>query len=385
MKKILIFMLFGLFLLSTACGSQPKPQPAEADTTSADTTARLTLLFAGDLMQHITQIKAAALPDGSYDYTDCFALVRPEIETADIAIANLEVTMGGKPYRGYPCFCAPDEYLFAIRDAGFDVLLTANNHCLDSGRRGLERTVRMLDSLQIPYCGTYVDAEARRQRYPLLLEKKGFRIALLNYTYGTNGLRVQSPNVVNYIDTVQMANDIRQAQSLRPDAIIACVHWGIEYQLRPNAEQKQLADWLLRRGVTHIIGSHPHVVQPLEVRTDPATRTKHLVVYSLGNYLSNMYKQDTDGGLMVSLTLEKDSTTRLQSTAYQLVWVSRPAVSGRKVHRLIPTSYPDSLLGAGDRRLRRAFYDSARNLFQKYNREISETPTFRQSSTPTYH
>lgn len=380
MKKLLLITLLGLFLLSTACGShtQPAPNDIAADSAQTDTTARLTLLFAGDLMQHITQIKAAALPDGTYDYTDCFALVQPEIETADIAIANLEVTMGGKPYRGYPCFSAPDEYLFAIRDAGFDVLLTANNHCLDSGRRGLERTVRMLDSLQIPYCGTYVNAAERSRRYPLLLEKKSFRIALLNYTYGTNGLRVQSPNVVNYIDTVQIAKDIRAAQSLRPDAIIACVHWGIEYQLRPNAEQKSLADWLLNRGVTHVIGGHPHVVQPLEIRTDAATNEKHLVVYSLGNYLSNMYKQDTDGGLMVSLTLEKDSTTRLSTADYQLVWVSRPVVSGRKVHRLIPTSCPDSLLGTRDRQLRRAFYQSARNLFGRYNRDIHETPTFRK-------
>ena len=371
MKTPSIWILW-LFLLLPACQSRSNGHTAEAPTSAPDTTARITLLFAGDLMQHITQIKAAQMPDGSYDYTDCFAQVKPLIEEADVAIANLEVTMGGKPYRGYPCFSAPDEYLFAIRDAGFDVLLTANNHCLDSGQKGLERTVRMLDSLQIPYCGTYVNPQARTERYPLLIEKKGFRIALLNYTYGTNGLVVKAPNVVNYIDTTQMATDILAAQAQHPDAIIACMHWGVEYQMLPNAAQKQLTDWLFGKGVTHVIGSHPHVVQPMELRGEMGTEQAHVVAYSLGNYLSNMYKKDTDGGLMVTLELEKDSTVRLRDCHYQLVWVSRPASSGKKVHRLIPNSYPDEQLNASDRRLRHIFLNSARSLFGKHNRGISE-------------
>ena len=107
---------------------------------------RITLLFVGDLMQHQAQIDAARTPDGKYDYSSCFALVKEQISHADIAIGNLEVTLGGKPYRGYPTFSAPDEYLQAIKDAGFDVLLTANNHCLDRGKKGLERTIAQIDS-----------------------------------------------------------------------------------------------------------------------------------------------------------------------------------------------------------------------------------------------
>ena len=115
---------------------------------------RITLLFVGDLMQHDAQIKAAKTTEG-YDYSDCFQHVKKEISEADIAIGNLEVTLGGKPYRGYPSFSAPDEFLYAIKNAGFDVLLTANNHCLDRGKHGLERTAHLLDSLQIPFLGTY--------------------------------------------------------------------------------------------------------------------------------------------------------------------------------------------------------------------------------------
>ena len=277
-------------------------------------------------MQHQAQINAARTSTG-YDYSDCFKFVKEEINRADIAIANLEVTLGGKPYRGYPAFSAPDEYLFAIRDAGFDVLITANNHCLDKGKKGLERTLLMLDSLQIPHAGTYVNTESREQQYPLLLEKNGFRIALLNYTYGTNGIKVASPNVVNYIDKAVMAQDIEAARAQHPDALIACMHWGDEYQSLPNKEQKNLTDWLLQQGVTHIIGSHPHVVQPMELRTDSITGNQHVVVYSLGNFISNMSARRTDGGLLFKLELEKDSVTRVANCGYSLVWTSRPVLS----------------------------------------------------------
>lgn len=165
---------------------------------------KITLLFVGDLMQHQAQIEAARVGTSSYDYSSCFKHVKEEISAADLAIANLEVTLGGKPYSGYPAFSAPDEYLYAVKEAGFDVLLTANNHCLDRRKRGLERTVFMLDSLNIPHAGTYINKDKRSEDYPLLIEKNNFRIVLLNYTYGTNGIEVTPPNVVNYIDREQI-------------------------------------------------------------------------------------------------------------------------------------------------------------------------------------
>ena len=110
-------------------------------------------------MQHQTQIDAARTEDGTYDYTACFAKVKEQISKADLAIGNFEVTLGGKPYCGYPTFSAPDEYLAAIKDAGFDLLLTANNHCLDKGKKGLERTILMLDSLRMTHIGTYLNDE----------------------------------------------------------------------------------------------------------------------------------------------------------------------------------------------------------------------------------
>lgn len=333
---------------------------------------RVTLLFVGDLMQHDAQIKAARTPDG-YDYSDCFKYVRQEISAADVAIANLEVTLGGKPYRGYPAFSAPDEFLYAVKDAGFDVLLTANNHCLDRGKRGLERTAQMLDSLQIPFLGTYRTSQERESRYPLLIQKNGFRIALLAYTYDTNGLRPSEPNVVNYIDRDLIKADILRARRMRPDVIIACMHWGIEYRSLPEKAERQLADWLIGQGVDHVIGSHPHVLQPMEVKQDEHTPAKHLVVYSLGNFISNMSKRKSDGGAMVKLELVKFfGLPQLKSCAYSLVWTSRPKLSGKSNFELYPASLVGKPIKNEELAPFRTFLEDSRSLFEKHNVGIKE-------------
>ena len=308
-------------------------------------TQQLKLLFVGDLMQHQAQIDAAHRPDGSYDYTHCFSLVRERIEKADVAIGNLEVTLGGKPYRGYPQFSAPDEYLYALRDVGFDILATANNHSLDRYRRGLERTLTLIDSLQLQAIGTYRNAIDRERRYPLVVEKNGIRIALLCATYGTNGIACIPPNIVNSLDRKELAEDIRKARTMKPDAIIAFIHWGYEYQQQPSAEQRQLAQWLISEGVDHIIGSHPHVVQPIELLDSDEYPTQHAVVYSLGNYVSNMSITHGDVGLTVELVLEKRGhVTRLKQLDYDLVWTERSALSCTEDFRIIPAdTIPDDL------------------------------------------
>ena len=333
---------------------------------------RVTLLFVGDLMQHDAQIEAARTSEG-YDYSDCFKYVKNEISKADIAIGNLEVTMGGKPYRGYPSFSAPDEFLYAIQDAGFDVLLTANNHCLDRGKKGLQRTVQLLDSLHIPFAGTYINREERQKRYPLLVEKKGFRLVFLAYTYDTNGLKPSHPNVVNYIDRNQMKQDILLARKMRPDAIIACMHWGVEYRSLPEKAEKELADWLIEQGVDHVIGSHPHVLQPIEVKRDAHTPDKHLVVYSLGNFISNMSKKKTDGGAMVKLELKKiGGITRLEHCEYSLVWTSRPILSKKKNFEVYPSSFLLKPVQNEEYKRFSFFLQDARTLYGKYNVGIKE-------------
>ncbi|WP_281644034.1 CapA family protein [Bacteroides zoogleoformans] len=357
---------------------------------------RITLLFVGDLMQHQAQIDAARTSEGKYDYSPCFHLVREQISQADLAIGNLEVTLAGKPYRGFPNFSAPDEFLQSIKDAGFDVLLTANNHCLDRGKKGLERTLLMLDSLHILHTGTYKDIAQRKEHYPLFIYKKGFRIAFLNYTYGTNGLKATPPNIVNYIDKESILKDIRSAKARQPDAIIACMHWGEEYHSLPNREQRELTDWLIQQGVTHIIGSHPHVIQPMELITKGSRQ--HVVVYSLGNFISNMSAKNTDGGLIFTLQLEKwnlprpirpvffserytihpDSTPipfpdcRVSSCGYNLVWTARPKVPREKNYILYPAHCPTNSLSPEIRKHLEIFTKNARSLLRQHNVGIYE-------------
>lgn len=334
---------------------------------------KVNLLFVGDLMQHQGQIEAAHIQGDNYVYSPCFLAIRDEITQADIAVGNLEATLGGKPYHGYPMFSAPDAYLDAIQKAGFDILLTANNHCLDRSKKGLERTIAQLDQRKIPHLGTYVDSLSRAQTYPLLVEKKGIRIALLNYTYGTNGMRVKHPNIVNYLDTLQMRKDIVKAHAMQPDVIIACLHWGMEYQLTPNKKQRLLAQWLLAQGVDHIIGGHPHVIQPIELVDDNQTPKQHLIAYSLGNFISNMVTTDTGGGLILRMQLTKRcGITRLTKSNYSLVWTSRPNMSGKSNFRVIPTTFPEDSLMQRDAAKRVLFLERARTIFKRYNKGIKE-------------
>ena len=316
---------------------------------------QVTLLFVGDLMQHQAQIDAALRPDSIYDYRHCFSLVKERIAHADIAIGNLEVTLGGKPYRGYPQFSAPDEWLLALRDAGFDILATANNHSLDRRRRGVERTLALIDSAGLAAVGTYRDASDRARRYPLLIEHDSIRIALLCATYGTNGITTTPPNIINSLDRQELMADIHAARAMKPDALIALLHWGNEYQRQPTPEQRDLAHWLIQQGVDHIIGSHPHVIQPIELVPHADYPTQHVVAYSLGNYVSNMSIPHSDVGLAIELTLEKiGHTTRLKRLAPHLVWTERATLSRTARFRIIPddTIPTDLAPGVRERMLR---------------------------------
>lgn len=348
------------------------PEAVAEDVTEAATEVvtepreyHLSILIAGDFMQHGPQITAALQPDSSYNYDECFARVKPVIEDADVAIGNLEVTLGGKPYAGYPQFRAPDEYLQAIVDAGIDIILTANNHCLDSGKHGLERTIMMMDSVGVPHIGTYVDEFEREDNYPYILEQNGIRVAILNFTYGTNGLVVKEPNIVNMMDTAIIAVDLITAKEVNPDVIIAIPHWGIEYQSLPSKEQRRMADWLIGNGVDHVIGGHPHVAQPMELLNDG----KNFVAYSLGNVISNQSKPNTYGGYMVRLDFVKnDSLTMLSDCAYIPYWVSRPHDNNFKHnYRILSLDEPDSLLTNQERQLRVMISESMRTLFKQHN------------------
>ncbi len=336
----------------------------------------LTLLFAGDAMQHQSQIDNAHR-NGTYNYSSYFKHLKDYISDADIAVVNLEVTLGGKPYAGYPMFSSPDEYAIALKDAGFDVFLTSNNHCLDRGKKGLERTLDVLDSLDVRHLGTYKNIEDKVRNYPMMLTQNGIRMAFLNYSYGTNGFKVSSPNIVNYIDTFQIKKDIKDAKGfLNADLVIATIHWGEEYKLIQNKEQERVAKMMVREGANLVIGGHPHVVQPSQVLKNDKGEITNLIVYSLGNFISGMSKENTDGGQMIKVIVSKEGfQTKIKSCVYQLIYVDRQKNESKIDFTLLPvrqfenmkdsiplTSYEKMML----------FAKNTRHLFAKYNIGVEE-------------
>jgi len=341
------------------------------------------LLFAGDAMQHQRQIDNA-FRNGEYDYSSYFKYIKDEISSADLAIVNLEGPLGGNPYKGYPQFSLPDAFAAALKEAGFAVFLTANNHAVDCYSGGINRTIDVLDSLGIYHTGTFKNDSEREQNYPLIVEKKGIRMAFLNYTYDTNGINPEAPCIVNIIDTALIKEDINKAFRANPDIVIAVMHWGQEYQLNPSKSQEELAQFLINQGVDLIIGSHPHVVEPSQIVTDPILKSTHLVVYSLGNFVSGMSAPNTDGGQMILVTLEKTAgKTRIKSCGDLLLYVQQKKVNDKIDFTLIPVSmaekYPElssktdhiDLDSITYNKMMR-FANNARNLFRQYNAGVDE-------------
>lgn len=344
--------------------------------TQGQDTTRVSLLWLGDIMQHDSNIAAAYQPVlKRYDYTSCFEWIAPVLRSADLTIGNFELTLAGAPYKGYPQFSAPDALAVQLKNIGIDVLVTANNHCVDRGRDGLERTIQVLDSLEILHTGTFIDTTVRRLTYPLVIEKNGITFSLLNYTYGTNGLPVKFPNHVNLIDTTTISRDILTAKRQRTDVIIIYFHWGGEYQSLPNESQKKLAEWCFNRGVKVVIGAHPHVLQPMHWLRE----TNQFVAYSLGNFVSGQRPRYRDGGALLWLEFEKvkrDSltTTRISQAEYELEWVyKKPSIES---FQLLPARYFEhdtvSIPEASMQKSRDVFIADSRALYDKHNRNVAE-------------
>ena len=209
---------------------------------------------------------------------------------------------------------------------------------LDRGKKGVERTIQQLNNFDIKHTGIFSNAHERNLDYPALLTVKGVRIAFLNYTTNTNGLQPQYPNIINLADTVEMKRDLIHTHMLNPDIIIANMHWGEEYITRPTTHQKELADFLIRNGVRIIIGHHPHVIQPM-VKHISDNKINSVVYYSLGNFVSNQQKTNTDGGAIAEITLRvsKDHEIEIESAQYSFVWVRKYRSEGKFNYTIIPT------------------------------------------------
>lgn len=315
MKRLSAYfaILFLIIPLLTSCGftdiklqQKDSVKSVEQEKVFFDT---VRISSVGDLMCHGGQLKDARQSNGEYDFVPVFKLIKPFIEDVNLAFANFETVMAGGKYTGYPTFNTPDSYAEALKFAGFDVLTTANNHCLDRGFDGLVKTINKINNLELYQTGTFASEEESNRI--LIVNEKDIRIAVLAYTYGTNGINPPKGKgwSINPINTSRMKNDIVSAKNLGVDKIVVCIHWGEEYQRTPNKNQKKIASELFDAGADIIFGSHPHVIQPMEtltVKDEKGKDKKVFIIYSMGNFVSNQRKRYTDSGVIVRLQLIKE-------------------------------------------------------------------------------
>lgn len=335
-----------------------------------------TIVFMGDVMMHRDQITNARRSDGTYDFSTYLVNLKELVEGADVAVANMEFTLAGKPYTGYPCFSAPDGYEDYVADCGVDVFLTANNHILDKGKSGIERTLKIYSSMEgsrgIKHTGCSVSASDDAARFPLYIVSKGVRIALINFTYGTNTSIDSKYPKVHRTDTSEIGKAIRKAKSDGIDFIIALPHWGTEYVLKHSASQEKLARWLVSQGCDAIVGAHPHVVQDVGRIVVPGAggigSRSVPVVYSMGNVISNMSAVNTRIGLIVTLKIVTDLFGRreLLEPELTLTWCTRPGTL-TKSYSTIPVK---DFIGRKELWISSSDYD---NMISSYNRVRSVT------------
>ncbi|MDF2586307.1 MAG: hypothetical protein K0S41_148 [Anaerocolumna sp.] len=297
--------------LTSFVSSMPVVTPAPTITvtpppiTPAAERKTLTLLAVGDNLIHEQVIESGKQSDGSYNYDHLFSHLKDEISGADIAIINQETILGGSkfPYTGYPVFNSPTEIGDAIIHAGFDVVLQATNHSMDKGFEGIKNTIGYWKDKNITMVGLN-SSKLERETIPII-EKNDIKIALLNYTYGLNGYTLPNdkPYLVNMLDKSKIKKDIKKAKELA-DFIIVFPHWGTEYVYEPDNSQKEWTRFFAEEEVDLVIGSHPHVIEPIEwVNGDK--NHKMLVYYSLGNYVSYQREAPRMLGGMAKITLEK--------------------------------------------------------------------------------
>lgn len=291
----------------------------------------LTLYAVGDVVMHLPIVNSARQSDGSFDFRSIFSNIRPYLSQADLAVAVLETQLEapGQPYSGYPCFNSPGAIADAILWSGIDLVFLAHNHSLDQGAAGIKQSLAYLDQIGLSHTGCQSNPEEPRYR---IIEKNRIKLAFFSYTTITNGIPLPKGEewVVNILNYDQIAKDIAKAKLAGADGIVFGLHTGIEYQREPSPEQIEIIEKLLSLGVDIVLGSHVHVVQPIEVgvakQMIPGRYRTYFVAYSLGNFLSNQRWRYSDCGLMVGLKLVKKPACpgiQIDSAFYLPLWVYR--------------------------------------------------------------
>ncbi len=347
---------------------------------SSDSVSEISINLVGDLMCHLPQTTNAKLSNGSYDFNPSFEYIKSYLQDADITIGNLETTFAGtsQPYAGYPAFNSPDEYCTAIKNAGFDFLVTANNHSMDTRESGLLRTIEVIKKHGLGYSGTY--SNKRDHDSIRILNIKGIKLGILNYTYGTNGSYPSSDHqyMLNVIDSTGIVSAVKQAKKLGAEIVLVFYHMGLENITEPTQAQKDAVRFALEAGATLVIGAHPHVIGPTKKVYSNVIKDTAFVAYSLGNFLSNQYWRYTDAGVILKLNIQKNYTKKTVSfieASFIPTFVYR-GDGTKKMHIIFPaewgldsTKLPSFLTNSHQKKMTEAF-DDTKKMMTKTNPEL---------------
>lgn len=299
---------------------------------ACDADERIRLIFIGDIMAHEQQLETAKSGD-VYDFSPQFRRIVPLLERA-LVVGNLETAFAGEEaggFTGYPEFNTPDVLAETLVATKIDIVTLANNHILDRREAGAARTASVLDRAGLRWTGIATTESGLNE--PLVVEHKGLRIAFLNYTYGNNNPpssdRASAAAFVNVISEDAVLSGLSKARAARADLIVVCMHWGNEYVYAPTARDKAIADLCLQNGANLVIGTHPHVLQPMEIR-NPQTEPQ-LVAWSLGNFVSFQRTLPRERSVVLAVDLQRIArVTRIARVSVAPTWVSVARYWGKR-------------------------------------------------------
>ncbi len=377
-KKVfpLVFIASILIFLSLDITGSKAKQDSDHDSTIT-----ISITAVGDLMCHLVEADYAKAGYDNFNFNPYFDSVRSYIESSDFAFANLETVTAGKSagYSGYPMFNSPDQFITAIKNAGFKLISTANNHAMDRGESGVLRTIRQLRENNLNYNGTFT---SQRDRDSIrIFDIKGIRVAFLAYTFGTNGNKVPRSYLINIIDTSLIHNDIKAARNKGAEIILVHFHFGKEYQRYPIDYQKNVVNATISYGADLIIGGHPHVIEPVfYYKSDDPKLDSGFAAYSLGNFLSNQRWRYSDAGVILTIKIEKkipENKFYISSVEYTPTWVFKGKIGNKNTFEILPAKlafdkkYPEYLTNKDLGKMRQAFEDTQFILTRYTKRLIS--------------
>jgi len=377
MKNILAIVTFIVTVTFQYFFFNPLGMEKNIEPVLKDSILSATICFVGDLMCHSTQFNYAKVETDSFDFTGVYKEVKPYLSKSDLTIGNLETVIAGKNegYSGYPYFNAPDDFVYALKDAGFDLLVTANNHALDQGWEGVKRTIEVINENRLYQTGTFISQEDRDS--VRIFEINSIRIAILAYSENTNGLPIPKGKnfIINLIDEELIRKDIIKAREKNVDIVLVHLHYGIEYLREPNDYQKEIVQKIIELGADIIIGGHPHVIQPIDFfKTNDTKIDSGFVAYSMGNFISNQRWRYSDADVILNIEISKNIISDciyISDVSYLPTWVFRGQTERGREYVILPsqlsvdTTY--AFLTKQDQKLMQEAFSDTKEIISKYN------------------